>query len=117
MSLTLLATITLVLSPAMALAPPAAATIRTDSTEDRDAGWRSDLNFLLREAQRMHADPERPAFSARFETAAQELHEAIPQLSNDQVLAGMMRLLAILNDGHTAVYGAGRDSTLEIRVD
>lgn len=80
---------------------------------DRDEGWRSDLDHLVSEARRVHADPERPAFSPRFEDEAEELRAAIPELSNDQILARMMKLVAILGDGHTALYGPGPDTKLE----
>ena len=79
---------------------------------DRDEGWRSDLDFFVAEARRVHADPKRPAFSTRFETEVEKLRAAIPELSDDQVLMRMMRLAAILNDGHTAIYGPRPDSKL-----
>jgi hypothetical protein len=76
----------------------------------RDAGWRGDLEILVAQARREHADPARPAWSKDFAQAAQELHTRIRELSDDGVMAGLMRLVAILNDGHTAVYGARPDS-------
>jgi tetratricopeptide (TPR) repeat protein len=78
----------------------------------RDDGWRFDLGYLVEEAKRMHASPERPAFSREFESQVRTLHEAIPRLSDDQVLSRMTRLLAFLNDGHTGIYGPGPDTTL-----
>ena len=113
MPLLLFVSIVLALPPSEALHRLEAIPILPDRAIDRDESWRSDLDFLVGEARRVHADPERPAFSPRFEAQAKELREAIPQLSNDQVLARMMRLLAILNDGHTALYGPGPDTTLE----
>jgi hypothetical protein len=91
---------------------------RQEQSVDRDMGWSSDLDFIVSEARRVHADPARPAFSPRFQSEAEQLRADIPDLSNDQVLARMMRLVAILNDGHTALYGPGPDSTLkfELRV-
>jgi len=98
------------------LLPSSEALVRSETIaiqSNRDDSWRADLDFLVEEARRVHADPERPAFSPRFEAQAQELREAIPQLSNDQILTRMMRLLAVLNDGHTALYGPGPDTQLE----
>jgi hypothetical protein len=109
MPLLLFVSIALLLPPSEALEHSEAISIQSD----RDDSWRSDLDFLVQEARRVHADPERPAFSPRFEAQAQELREAIPELSNDQILTRMMRLLAFLNDGHTAVYGPGPDTKLE----
>ncbi len=80
---------------------------------DRVEGWRSDLDHLVTQAQEVHANPLRPAFSTEFQEAVDELRGDIPELSDDQVLARMLRLCAILNDGHTALYGPGPDSPLE----
>jgi hypothetical protein len=84
----------------------------SSETDGRDQGWRSDLDYLVKEAQRVHAHPGRPADSPEFIEAAQKLRLALPDLTNDQVLAQMMRLVAILNDGHSALYGPGQDSKL-----
>ncbi len=75
------------------------------ANDDRIDGWRRDVDFFVAEARRVHADPERPASSPAFEAAADELRAALAELSDDQILARMMRLAAILDDGHTAVYG------------
>ncbi len=81
---------------------------------DRTAGLRFDIDYLVEEAQRMHAGLDRPAFSSRFVEEANALREAIPGLTDAEVLTGLMRLLAILSDGHTGIYGAGPDSPLNI---
>lgn len=79
----------------------------------RDEGWRHDLDFLVREARRMHAGPDRPAFTEAFDSAAASLRERIPELSNDRIVVELRRLLILLGDGHTGVYGPGPDSPLE----
>ena len=79
---------------------------------DRDAGWRYDVEFLVREARRLHAAPGRQAFSDRFARRAEELVEALPDLTDDQVLAEMMLLAAALEDGHSVVYGPDPDTPL-----
>ncbi|MFT7487504.1 MAG: hypothetical protein ACI9F9_003365 [Candidatus Paceibacteria bacterium] len=79
----------------------------------RDAGWRSDLDYLVTEARRVHAGSERPAFSPQFEERVGDLQLAISELSDDQILAQMQKLIAILSDGHSAVYGVGPNSPLE----
>lgn len=80
------------------------------SVATRDERWRFDLAYLVEEAQRMHADPARPAFAGPFTDAAADLRARIPDLTDDEILLGMMRLLAILNDGHTAIYGPDADT-------
>jgi len=81
--------------------------------EERVAGWRSDIDYLVREAQTAHAGPERPAFSEGFLDHVARLRLGIPELSNDQVHTSLMKLLAILNDGHTALHGPRSDTKLE----
>jgi tetratricopeptide (TPR) repeat protein len=78
----------------------------------RDEGWRYDLDFLVQEAQRMHVGPDRPAFSETFDSAATSLRERIPELSNDRIVLELRRLLILLGDGHTGIYGPGPDSPL-----
>ena len=80
----------------------------------RDERWRFDLAYLVEEAQRLHADATRPAFDQEFVTSAASLHDDIPDLSDDEVFLRMMRLLAILNDGHTGLFGAGADSPVDL---
>ena len=81
---------------------------------DRTDGLRFDIDYLVEEAQRMHAGLDRPAFSSRFIAAAKTLHDAIPASTDAEVLVGLMRLLAILSDGHTGIYGADPDTPLDI---
>jgi hypothetical protein len=80
----------------------------------RDEGLKFDLRYLVEEARRMHAAPDRPAYGEEFQSAAQELESAIPELTDAEFFLGAMKLLAILNDGHTAIYGPGPDSPLQI---
>jgi len=80
----------------------------------RTEGLRFDIDYLVEEARRMHGSPERQAFSSQFDQEAKDLWRAIPELSDAEVMTGMMRLLAILADGHTGIYGPDPDSPLEI---
>jgi tetratricopeptide (TPR) repeat protein len=80
---------------------------------ERDTGWRFDLDFLVGEARRLHTSPARPAFSQGFADEAAALYAEIPDLSDDQVLLGMIHLIAALDDGHSAIYGPGPANGLE----
>jgi len=102
----------LLLEPALPVGGAAGRPGAAHAAPDRDQGWREDVDFFVAQARAQHADPARPAFSERFEAAAEELRKEIPELSDDQVLARMMRLAAILSDGHTALYGPGPEATL-----
>ncbi len=79
----------------------------------RDEGWRHDLAYLVEEARRMHAGPDRPAFAPAFDSAAAALHARIPELSNDRILLELERIVVQLGDGHSGIYGPDPDSPLE----
>lgn len=82
----------------------------------RDEGWRYDLDFLVAEAKRLHGvhgGPAQPAFSAHFDSAVNALSERIPELSNDWIVVELRRLMALLGDGHTGIYGPGPDTPLQ----
>lgn len=78
----------------------------------RDEGWRHDVAYLVEEAKRMHAHPDRPAFSPAFDSAAAVLHARIPELTDDRVLVELQRLVVLLGDGHSGLYGPGPDAPL-----
>jgi len=93
--------------PGFALAAVAwTAAVALSATQEtaRDAGWRSDLRFLVAEAQRVHAGPARPAHSRPFLTAAARLADWIPVLSDRRIVVGVQRLPVMLGDGHSLVY-------------
>lgn len=84
--------------------------IPPEALDSRDELWRFDLAYLVEEAQRMHADPGRPAFSEEFRRAADALGAEIDSLADDEIYLRMMQLLAVLDDGHTAIYSPDSDS-------
>ena len=73
----------------------------------RDEGWRSDLAFLAREVQRKGYNrlPRKYLFAA-FEAEIKRLSDAVPTLTDMQISAELMKLLAKLGDGHTGVQGS-----------
>ncbi len=76
---------------------------RGSEPSDRDAGWRGDLRLLAREVKRRAWAPFRLRSEADFDAAVAELDRAIPELDDDGVLVGLMRLVARLDDGHAFV--------------
>ena len=76
----------------------------------RDQGWRADLAFLAREIKRRAYAPFREIPEPGFDAAVARLAEDVPGLPDSQVLAGMMRLLRPLGDGHAFVLpGKGNE--------
>lgn len=67
---------------------------------ERHAGWRLDLQVILREARRRRPIPFADDEWARLERDSGRLHDDIPEFTDEQIVAAMTRLLASLGDGH-----------------
>ena len=76
----------------------------TEPKIDGVTGWRIDLDHLVEEAQRLHINFARPAFSDTFLTMADSLSKRIPFLTNEAIVVEMQRMVAQLGDGHSVVY-------------
>ena len=70
----------------------------------RTEGWRYDFSFLETEIKRMHYYPFRQVSQANFEAEAQRLRDEIPQLTDNQVIVRLMRLMSLIGDGHTGTF-------------
>lgn len=71
----------------------------------RDAGWRSDLELLYTQALESRPlsrlDPVPAEFGRRYDA----LLRSIPQLSDEEIVVEMNRMLAALHQGHTWLIG------------
>lgn len=67
----------------------------------RDEGWRTDLAYLVREIKRLGYAPFRLVPEDRFDALVAALHDAIPGLTDAQVVVELMKLMRLVNDGHT----------------
>lgn len=67
------------------------------------AQWREDLQYLARELPKRHKNAFHAVSREQFERAVAELDAAIPTLQDDQIVVGMMRITAMIGDGHTHV--------------
>jgi hypothetical protein len=77
----------------------------TAAGDDRVAGWRADLAYVLAESRRLHASPARPAFDPAFAAALDALAARVPALDDAAVAIGLQSILAThLADGHTTIY-------------
>jgi hypothetical protein len=69
----------------------------------RDDGWRADLRFFAREVKRRGYAPFRRSPVERFDAAVDEVYQAVPQLSDAQLMARLAELLRTLGDGHAYI--------------
>ncbi len=90
----------------IALYPRANAT-----TLSRDEKWQRDIEFFMREAQRMHVHPERPAHSREFIDTIAAMKARVPTSTDMSIKLGLRRAVAMLRDGHS---GMAPDSSMRM---
>ncbi len=69
----------------------------------RDDRWRQDVDYFATEIARLHYDAFRITSRAEFEAAVADLHAAIPELTDDQIVVALMAIVASIGDEHTQV--------------
>ena len=67
----------------------------------RVRNWRADIAYLARELPRRHIDGLTGASRATWDATAAHLESEVPRLTDGQVIAGMLRLIALLRDDET----------------
>jgi hypothetical protein len=94
----------LIVMVAAALLPWSAASGAEPAPKELTAEqWRQDLRFMVGEIERRHANPYHHVSRADFEAAAARLESQIPTLQRNAIIVGMMRIAAMVGDGHTRV--------------
>ncbi|QDV90122.1 Peptidase family S41 [Phycisphaerae bacterium RAS2] len=67
----------------------------------RDAKWQADVDCLAHELPRLHKNAFFKCSRESFDSAAAKLRADVPRLADHQIVVGMMRLIALIGDGHT----------------
>src|SRR5215218_841308 len=80
--------------PVAAQSPPAKLTA---------AQWQADVRFLGVELPSRHKNAYHRMKREDFETAVDRLYKEVPSLSDDEISVGMMKLVAMVHDGHTSL--------------
>ena len=65
------------------------------------AAWRDDLRYLARELPSHHVNAFHTVGREDFAAEVARLDAAIPRMNGDEVLVGLMRIVALVGDGHT----------------
>jgi hypothetical protein len=76
----------------------AARNVTTDLAPD---AWREDLRYLAAELPRRHVNAFHTVSREAFADEVSKLDAAVPRLSADEIVVGMMRTVALVGDGHT----------------
>jgi hypothetical protein len=93
--------------------PPPAASPSATATDQRDAGWRSDLESLVPEMARLHPNLTHGTSRAALDGAVTDLIATIPTATDDELMAGVLRIVAMVSaggcDAHTGafIWGTG----------
>ena len=66
--------------------------------------WREDLAFMAREMPATHKDLFHSMSRESFDLAIKRLDEKIPTLKRNQIIAEMMKIVAMVGDGHSNIY-------------
>jgi hypothetical protein len=85
----------------VAQAAPAAAAVEPAQLSAEQ--WREDLAFMAAEMKRRHANLYHSVSRERVDAAVADLDARIPRLQRNEIIVGMMRIAAMVGDGHTRV--------------
>jgi hypothetical protein len=98
----------------------AVAMLAQDPTVGAD-GWRADIRYLVSTVKAVHPRPFHRVSDAQFDSATRSLEARLPRLSGQQAALGLMRLMSMINDGHTVLEPAGpvfkRQTWYPVRID
>jgi len=92
------------IAPATATAQPASTNQTPGPVYELSADqWRADLKFMSEEMQRRHKNLYHTTSPERFAAAVADLDARIPSLQRNEIIVGMMKIAALVGDGHTRV--------------
>lgn len=74
------------------------------AAQDRDARWRQDLQYLATELPARHINLYANMKQADFTAAVTSLNQAIPTLTDAEVMVGMAKIAAMTGDAHTSLF-------------
>lgn len=75
----------------------------TATRAERDARWRENLEFVVTKIASDHPRPFFRGTRARFDSLAAALKRDLSARSDEEIVVDLMRLVATLGDGHTAL--------------
>ena len=69
--------------------------------ETRDGRWQQAVEYLGSQLPYLHVNPYFKISEAEFQASVTELVRQVPDLNDEQIIVGMMRIVASVGDGHT----------------
>lgn len=71
--------------------------------------WHADLDYVVERISVAHADPWQLVHKPQFKAHAADLAARLHQLNDHQITVEMMRLVALLQDGHSKLIPSGEN--------
>lgn len=68
------------------------------------AQWQDDVRFLIAALEKQHPNPYRRTKKDVFDATTREFLDEIPKVSQDEIVVGLMRIVALVRDGHTGLF-------------
>ncbi len=90
-------------SKAQAIDTPSERRVNATLSQEESVRWREDLRYMAEEMPKTHKNLFHTVSRERFDTAIQKLHDRIPALARHQIIVEMMRIAAMVGDGHTNI--------------
>jgi tetratricopeptide (TPR) repeat protein len=88
----------------------ALAGLAPDGEWTRDERWRYDIAFLGEQVALLHFDADHHTPAAELERFLQELSDAVPELSNEQILARLTLFMGRLGAGHDVILSVPEET-------
>jgi tetratricopeptide (TPR) repeat protein len=82
----------------------------------RTQGWVRDIDFLVDEMKRVNPDYRDSPLPAELVRRRDALKRAVPRLSDEEIFVGMGRMLAVLRQGHVALWTERNNRYLPVRL-
>ncbi len=67
--------------------------------------WQQDLKYMATELPKRHKNAFHSITRQQFNRAVAELDKAIPLLQDHEIILGFRRIIALIGEGHTNIFG------------
>src|ERR1044072_4360960 len=68
------------------------------------AQWQADVDILSQAMPPQHPNLFRRMKREDFETAVRQFRDRMPSLNEDEIIVGLMKIVAMVHDGHTGIF-------------
>jgi hypothetical protein len=77
---------------------------QTEPAKLTKAQWQADVRFLGDELPKRHRNAFHRVTKEEFDATVKAVYDAVPSMSEDEIIAGLMKIVAKVHDGHTNIF-------------